>query len=145
MSLRLEAEHIMQLALIPGSSRQQRSQRLIFQRTIRGERSLQNINIAFGSIIEQAVDGQTAALQGFAQFQTPDAVLREERLAEGLAWLAAEVGVAAPEYRPVDDGLPIPLSEIWDPELEDAAREGYARDYQSFGFGDWRKTNPPVA
>ena len=65
-------------------------------------------------------------------------MLREERLAEGLAWLAAEVGVAAPEYRPVDDGLPIPLSEIWDPELEDAAREAYARDYQSFGFSDWR-------
>ena len=65
MSLRLEAEHIMQLALIPGSSRQQRSQRLIFQRTVRRERSLQNIDITFFSIIEQAVDGQTAALQGF--------------------------------------------------------------------------------
>lgn len=97
----------------------------------------------------QKIDGhlasQTAALQGFAQFQTPDVVLREDRLAEGLTWLAAEVGVPAPEYRAVDDDLPIPLREIWDSELEDAAREAYARDYQSFGFRDWGKTKPTVA
>ena len=91
MSLRLEAEHIMQLTLIPSSSRQQRSQRLIFQRTIRGERSLQNINIAFGSIIEQAVDGQTAALQRF--------VCAEHSSQRTLAAVAADIGSTTQIFR----------------------------------------------
>ena len=91
MSLRLEAEHIMQLALIPGSSRQQRSQRLIFQRTVRGKRSLQNIDITFFSIIEQAVDGQTAALQRF--------VCTEHSGQRTLAAVAADIGSTTQIFR----------------------------------------------
>jgi LPS sulfotransferase NodH len=82
---------------------------------------------------------QAAILQGFAQFQSPDLVLREDRLAEGLAFLAAEVGKPAPESaapRPVFDDV---LVSIYDADLEDAARDTYARDYIAFGFQDWRK------
>lgn len=82
---------------------------------------------------------QAAILQGFAQFQSPDLVLREDRLAEGLAFLAAEVGKPAPEGaapRPVFDDV---LVSIYDADLEDAARDTYARDYIAFGFQDWRK------
>lgn len=80
---------------------------------------------------------QTAALQGFAQFQGPDAVLREERLVEGLDWLAAERGLTAPPLRPAP-ALAVPLAAIHDPALDEAARDAYVRDYQAFGYADWQ-------
>ncbi len=78
---------------------------------------------------------QTTVFQGFAQFQGPDHVLREDRLAEGLAYLAAEVGVACP---PVSKSAANALATIYDAEVEAAARDAYARDYMGFGFGDWQ-------
>ncbi len=79
---------------------------------------------------------QSAILQGFAQFQTPDLVLREDRLAEGLAFLATEIGL--PECPPVPHAAPDPrLAAIYDEDIEAAAREAYARDYVAFGFRDW--------
>ena len=78
---------------------------------------------------------QTAMLQGFAQFQGPDHVLREDRLAAGLAYLAAEVGVACPPAPDSGDGV---LATIYDDDLESAARDAYPRDYMGFGFGNWR-------
>ena len=77
---------------------------------------------------------QTAVLQGFAQFQGPDHVLREDRLTEGLAYLAAEVGVDCPPLHISD--MPA-LAEIYDPDVEAAARDAYGRDYLGFGFADW--------
>lgn len=74
---------------------------------------------------------QTAVIQGFAQFQPPDAVLREDRLAQGLAWLAAEAGIACP---PVPDDPPPAAPRS--PDIDAAAREAYGRDYQAFGFAD---------
>lgn len=80
---------------------------------------------------------QTAVLQGFAQFQGPDAVLREDRLAEGLAWLCAEVGAAMPPLPAPTEAELIPLSALWDEELEIACRDAYGRDYIGFGYGDF--------
>ena len=80
---------------------------------------------------------QTAILQGFAGFQPLDLVIREDRLAEGLAYLAAEVGVKAPPD-PSPDPASQALAAIYDETLEDAAAEAYARDYLGFGFGPWR-------
>lgn len=77
---------------------------------------------------------QTAVLQGFAQFQGPDHVLREDGLAAGLAFLSAEVGVACPAVpQPEASGLAM----IYCAEVEAAARDAYARDYMGFGFKDW--------
>lgn len=77
---------------------------------------------------------QAAVLQGFAQFQGPDHVLRDDRLAQGLAFLAAEAGIACPPSSVIPaDGL----AEIYDADLESAARDAYGRDYMGFGFGDW--------
>lgn len=78
---------------------------------------------------------QTAVLQGFAQFQGPDHVLREDRLMEGLSYLAAEAGVACPV---VQTPIPPALAAIYDSELEAAARDAYSRDYMGFGFADWQ-------
>ncbi len=78
---------------------------------------------------------QTAVLQGFAQFQGPDHVLREDRLAEGLEFIAKEVGVSCPFVPSADTSA---LAAIYGPDLEAAARDAYARDYVGFGFGDWQ-------
>ncbi len=92
-----------------------------------------------GQKIDPALASQSAVLQGFAQFQTPDLVLREERLAEGLAFLAAETGITAPELRPdTAPALPFALRDIADKEVQDAARDAYQRDYLAFGFGGWK-------
>lgn len=80
---------------------------------------------------------QTAVLQGFAQFQGPDVVLREDRLSAGLAWLCAEVGTPAPALPAALEAEPIALTSIWDEELEIACRDAYGRDYVGFGYGDY--------
>ena len=80
---------------------------------------------------------QTATLQGFAGFQPLDLVIREDRLVEGLGFLAAEVGVKSPPV-PAPDPASQALAAIYDETLETAAAEAYARDYLGFGFGPWR-------
>jgi hypothetical protein len=80
---------------------------------------------------------QTAVLQGFAQFQGPDLILREDRLAEGLAFLAAETGADAPPVPAMAEDAPHSLASIWDSVIEEAAREAYQRDYVGYGFGPW--------
>jgi hypothetical protein len=80
---------------------------------------------------------QTAIVQGFASFQPLDLVIREDRLAEGLAFLAAEVG-AKPVPTPALDPAEQALAAIYDDRVEAAAAEAYARDYMGFGFGPWR-------
>jgi len=80
---------------------------------------------------------QSAVIQGFAGFHGPDLILREDRLAEGLAFLAAELGLSAPAFTP-DTAAADALSAVWDPSFEDAAEDAYARDYMGFGFSRWK-------
>lgn len=91
-----------------------------------------------GVKLDAHLASQTAILQGFAQFQGPDLVLREDRLAEGLAFLAAELGLTAPPLPPAEEQAGVPLAAIYGPDLEEAARDAYGRDYQGFGFADWQ-------
>ena len=65
MSLRNKAKHIMQLALIPGSRRQQRRQALIVQRAVSGKLRLEHVDIVLIRIIEQAVNRQHTGAQRF--------------------------------------------------------------------------------
>lgn len=81
---------------------------------------------------------QTAILQGFAGFQGPDIVLREDRMTEGLAFLAAELGLTDPPPAPVDRAAAEALAAIWEPSMEDAAQDAYGRDFVGFGFGRWK-------
>nr|WP_311135665.1 sulfotransferase family 2 domain-containing protein [Yoonia litorea] len=81
---------------------------------------------------------QHALLHGVTQFACPDAVLREEELHTALPSLAAAIGKSGvPEFinarHPYQDWL----DEIYDLEIEKAARAAYARDYEIFGFRDW--------
>ena len=90
-----------------------------------------------GARVDPSLASQTALVQGFASFQPLDHLLREDRLAEGLASLAAEAGVAATTVAP--DPAEADLQSIWDETLETAAAEAYQRDYMGFGFTRWRK------
>ncbi len=81
---------------------------------------------------------QSAVLQGFAQFQSPDHVLHEDRLAAGLAFLAQDRGAECPSINiPALPALPA-LAAVYDADIESAVRDAYARDYMAFGFGNWR-------
>ncbi|MGR3434018.1 MAG: nodulation protein NodH [Shimia sp.] len=88
--------------------------------------------------VDPAWASQTAILQGFGEFQTPDMVAREERLEDDLGHLCAAVGQAmtAP---PAAEPPPIPLAEIYDGAIEDAAKEAYQRDYIQFGYRPWHR------
>lgn len=90
-----------------------------------------NLSGQTGLRVDAQIATQTAVLQGFAQFQGPDLVLREDRLAGGLAWLCAETGQTCPALPDVPPPAP-PRSA----DIDQAAREAYARDYLGYGFGD---------
>lgn len=89
--------------------------------------------------VDAAWASQLTLLQGMAQGVMPDVILREEDLKRDLPQLAAQVG------RP---DAPLPqmsghrhaswLAAVYDPVIEAAASAAYARDYESFGFSDWR-------
>lgn len=81
---------------------------------------------------------QGAILQGFASLQGPDIVIREDRLAEGIGWLSAEIGRPLPALPPAAPTGPYALDSLYGPDLEAAARAAYGRDYTGLGFGDWR-------
>jgi len=85
---------------------------------------------------------QLATLQGFASIQTPDMLLREDRLAAGLAYLTDEIGLQCPPLPQVADLQPYSLQSIWGADLEDAAEVAYTRDYAAFGFARWRRQRP---
>jgi LPS sulfotransferase NodH len=90
-----------------------------------------------GARVDPSLASQTALVQGFASFQPLDYLLREDRLGEGLAMLATEMGINDPSIpRSVEEAA---LMSIWDPTLEVAAAEAYARDYMGFGFSRWYK------
>ncbi|SMX46831.1 sulfotransferase family 2 domain-containing protein [Actibacterium lipolyticum] len=80
---------------------------------------------------------QSNLLQGMGEFALPDMVMREERLAEDLALIAGMVGCNVPDVD-APPQLPVALSEIYDEEVEAAARDVYQRDYMTFGYRAWR-------
>ncbi|MBI1217263.1 MAG: nodulation protein NodH [Rhodobacteraceae bacterium] len=88
--------------------------------------------------VDPAWATQTAVLQGFATITGPDLVLREDQLAPGLAFLASEVGLPALAPGPELPTGRYALADVFDDEIEAAAREAYQRDYATFGFGAWR-------
>ena len=87
--------------------------------------------------VDPAWASQLTIVQGWAQLAPPDLMLREEGLAEALARLAEGSGRTAPRLGETDPHARV-LEAIHDPELEAAGREAYGRDYEVFGFGNWR-------
>ncbi len=83
---------------------------------------------------------QSAVLQGFANINSPDQVIREDELASDLPQLASRVGITDPTpFQAEVENVPFPLSGIYDEEIERLALDAYQRDYMMFGFAPWRK------
>jgi LPS sulfotransferase NodH len=93
--------------------------------------------------VDGAWASQEEILRGFGVMGFPDLVLRDETLAEGLGQLAAQVGLTAPAPPPAAREVPHGLASIHDAEIEAAVRAAYARDYEMFGYGDWRAVRQP--
>ncbi|MCQ0969254.1 hypothetical protein MLD63_02225 (plasmid) [Paracoccus sp. TK19116] len=77
---------------------------------------------------------QSEVVAGFARFGSPDAIVREDRLAEDMGWLARAVGINPPTS---NDLAP----QEWPAFITvrahiAAARAAYLRDYITFGFED---------
>ena len=88
--------------------------------------------------IDPSWAGQLTLLQGMAEFNIPDMILREDRLAQDLRTLADQVGVnAPPDLIPSAHNQHGVLGAIYDKAIENAARDAYGRDYAAFGFDDW--------
>lgn len=78
---------------------------------------------------------QTAVIQGFSDLRMPDALIREEDLADGLAQICAQAGIAEIPAVPGDTDPHLPrLMDIYDGTLEQRARKIYQRDFLNFGF-----------
>ncbi len=103
---------------------------------------LQWLKLNLGGQTGLRVDGhwasQAAVLQGYANFQTPDMLLREERLEDGLSYLCDELGLEPGELPPELPHGFTPLADIYDEQIETLAQAAYQRDYVMFGFKDWR-------
>ena len=97
-----------------------------------------NLASQTGIRVDAAWASQAGVLQGFAHFVLPDLILREDRLGEDLAILAAQIGKdTMPRPAEASDPHAARLAEIYDAEIETATRAVYQRDYMTFGYGDW--------
>jgi len=97
-----------------------------------------NLNNQTGVRIDAAWASQVAVLQGMANVAIPDMLVREEEMAAFLPALAMQLG-AEFDVEPAEaiPDAPFALGDIYDDALEDLARQIYARDYESFGFGPY--------
>ncbi len=81
---------------------------------------------------------QLTILQGMAGMMLPDMILREDRLSDDLAVLAAGIGKGVmPALPDVTDPHVDRLTTIYDTDIEQAGVDAYQRDYIAFGFGPW--------
>lgn len=98
-----------------------------------------NLSAQTGVRIDPAWASQLTVLQGMAGTILPDLIVREDRLADDLAILAAQVGKASmPAVPEVTDPHAARLAAIYDAEVEKAGVDACQRDYIAFGFGPWR-------
>lgn len=88
--------------------------------------------------VDGAWASQVACLQGISEFIQPDMIIRETDMRNHLALLASQVGKTQMPKTPTDtDPLSDRLRSIYDSNIEQAARDAYGRDYETFGFRDW--------
>jgi hypothetical protein len=74
---------------------------------------------------------QTALVAALSEIAPPDLIVRAEAMDAGLLSLG-------PELPPVPPEAAAPLGTFYDREIENAARAAFARDYLTFGYGNWR-------
>lgn len=86
---------------------------------------------------------QDSLLKAMSTVRAPDMIIREDQLSDGLSALCASIGRTSPAL-PNPDAVerPFDLADIYDEEIETAARLAYDRDYPAFGFSDWKPLKP---
>ena len=88
--------------------------------------------------IDASWASQSTLVQGMARFSVPDMVIRETEMDTCLSALAQQVGYDSPPAPgKAEPDQPVPLSEIYDDEIESLVKTTYQRDYMMFGFGPW--------
>lgn len=122
----------------PGSDWDRQAHREAFMQFIEFVRK--NLQGRTGIRIDASWATQSAMVQAFSNFASPDHILREDQLETGLKSLLAELGqegqAVAVGHDPED--IPFTLSEIYSDEIEKAVRKLYQRDYMMFGFKPWK-------
>lgn len=98
-----------------------------------------NLGGQTGIRVDGAWASQAEVIEGFAQIQVPDMVIREPELEPSLAYLAGLIGKEPPDLPIHVDPSPVTLSAIYDEEIEAAVRAAYQKDYMAFGFGRLRR------
>lgn len=125
---------------IPGQSPDQSYDRRTHRAAFMGFLEFLRANLAgqTGIRVDAHWATQTAVIEGMAQFSSPDMILREEEMKSHLPALACQLGYASPAQPiPAADSAPIPLSAIYDEEIEALVSDVYQRDYLMFGFKPW--------
>jgi len=89
--------------------------------------------------VDSAWASQSETLKGMGEFMIPDHVLREDNLDQGLRYLASQVGRESPDLSATPDHSPVPLTRLYNEDVESAVRSAYQRDYMMFGFGLWQE------
>ena len=90
--------------------------------------------------VDQSWASQNSILQGYCRLAFPDVLIRKEHLASEVAKIEERLGLDPVAIdNEMTPGHCFELSEIYSPEIEKAARQVYARDYQMFGFSDWKE------
>jgi len=97
----------------------------------------ENLNGQTGMRVDPAWASQDAIVQGMAQFALPDIIMRAERLTDDLDQMARQLGKNAPPPATAPQET-VPLTQIYDAEIESAAKDAYQRDYMVFGYRAWR-------
>ena len=90
--------------------------------------------------IDQSWASQNSILQGYCRLVVPDTICQQHTLADTLRNIENDLGLTQIPLQPAT-GQQTPcfkLQDIYDTEIEEIAQATYARDYQMFGFGNWR-------
>lgn len=110
--------------------------------------------LAFLRFLRASISGQTslpgdpgwgtqiALLRGLSSLVPPELIVREEDMPDHLSLLAGQLGrhiSAAPKR---ERALEEQLDLIYDQKVEALTRAAYKKDYQAFGFADWREPQP---
>ncbi|MDO5612438.1 MAG: hypothetical protein Q4G14_04235 [Paracoccus sp. (in: a-proteobacteria)] len=74
---------------------------------------------------------QSEVIAGFSRFGSPDLIAREDDLPDEMAMLTHRTGISPTPNPPAPETWPGFLA---DPDLANAARNAYARDFAAFGF-----------
>lgn len=96
-----------------------------------------NLNGQSAIRVDAAWSQQAQIIAGFARFAPLDFIFRENDLKGDLPDLASRVGYSAKTPPEPDPDGPHRLEEIYDEDIERAARKVYQRDYMTFGFESW--------